>query len=181
MATPPDFSSGAVLTAAQMNSVGLWKITSVSVTSGNLISVSNCFTSDYTNYRIVISNLKSTGNVSLSMQLQASGSPSSAGYQYGHAFIIFGTAAWNVVSVTSSSSWVAPGNTNTNPPSNGSIDIYQPQVNQRTGMIAQYQSFDAAIFASGAHNDGTNIYDGFRFTSSGTFTSGTVTVYGYKK
>jgi hypothetical protein len=26
MATPPDFSSGAVLTAAQMNSVGLWLV-----------------------------------------------------------------------------------------------------------------------------------------------------------
>jgi hypothetical protein len=177
----PDFSPGEVLTAGAMDSIAMWKVASVSVTSGNVISLSNCFTSDYTNYRIVISNLKSTGNVSLTMQLQASGSPSSAGYQYGHAFILFGTPAWNLVSLTSASTWVAPGNTNTNPPSNGSIDIYQPQVNERTGMIAHYQSFDAAIFSSGAHNDGTNIYDGFRFTSSGTFTSGTVTVYGYRK
>jgi hypothetical protein len=177
----PDFSPGEILTAGAMDSIAMWKVASVSVTSGNLISLSNCFTSDYTNYRIVISNLKSTGNVSLTMQLQASGSPSSAGYQYGHAFILFGTAAWNLVSLSSASTWVAPGNTNTDPPSNGSIDIYQPQVNQRTGMIAHYQSFDAAIFSSGAHNDGSNIYDGFRFTSAGTFTSGTVTVYGYRK
>ena len=181
MATPPDFSSGAVLTAAQMNAVGLWKITSVSVTSGNLISVSNCFTSDYTNYRIVIHNLKTTGNVSLTMQLQASGTASTTGYQYGHAFLIFGTATWNLVSSAAAASWVAPGNTNTNPPANGSIDIYQPQVNERTGMVGQYQSFDAAIWSNGTHNAGTNIYDGFRLTSGGTFTSGTVTVYGYKK
>jgi hypothetical protein len=179
--TFPVFSAGEVLRAQDMNAVGLWKVASVSVTSGNVISVSNCFTSDYTNYRIVISNLKSTSNVSLTMQLQASGSPSSAGYQYGHAFILFGTPSWNLVSTTSASTWVAPGNTNTNPPSNGSIDIYQPQVNQRTGMIAHYQSFDAAIFSSGAHNDGSNVYDGFRFTSAGTFSSGTVTVYGYTK
>jgi hypothetical protein len=181
MATPPDFSSGAVLTAAQMNAVGLWKITSVSVTSGNLISVSNCFTSDYTNYRIVIHNLKTTGNVSLTMQLQASGTASTTGYQYGHAFLIFGTATWNLVSSAAAASWVAPGNTNTNPPANGSIDIYQPQVGERTGMVGQYQSFDAAIWSNGTHNAGTNIYDGFRLTSGGTFTSGTVTVYGYKK
>ena len=179
--TYPVFASGDVLNAADMNGVGLWKVASVSVTSGNLISLSNCFTSNWTNYRIVISNVKTTGNVSMTMQLQASGSPSSSGYQYGNAYILFGTPAWNVVSVTSASSWVAPGNTNTNPPSNGSIDIYQPQVNQRTGMIAHYQSWDGAIFVSGAHNDGGNIYDGLRFTSAGTFTSGTLTVYGYTK
>ncbi len=179
--TYPSFTSGDVLTAADMNAVGLWKVTSVSVTSGNLISVSNCFTSDYTNYRIVINNLKSTGNVSLTMQLQASGTPSATGYQFAQAYIIFGTATWNVVSTTGATSWVAPGNTNTNPPSNGSIDVYQPQVAERTGMVAQYQSFDAAIWSNGTHNAGTNIYDGFRFISGGTFTSGTVTVYGYKK
>ena len=181
MATPPDFSSGAVLTAAQMNAVGLWKVASVSVTSGNLISISNCFTSDYTNYRIIFHNLKSTGNVGLNMQLQSAGTPSAIGYQYGHAFILFGTASWNLVSTTGAASWVGPGNTNTNPPSNGSIDIYQPQVAERTGMVAQYQSFDAAIWSNGVHNAGSNIYDGLRLTSSGTFTSGTVTVYGYKK
>jgi hypothetical protein len=46
MATPPDFSSGAVLTAAQMNSVGLWKVASGSLSTATT-NFQGCFTSDY--------------------------------------------------------------------------------------------------------------------------------------
>ena len=54
MATPPTFSSGAVLTAAQMNSVGMWKIAVQTVGSAVAsVTVSSVFTSDYNNYKII--------------------------------------------------------------------------------------------------------------------------------
>jgi hypothetical protein len=53
MATPPDFSSGAVLTAAQMNSVGLWLVKTQAVAAGvSSIVVTNAFSTDYDNYKI---------------------------------------------------------------------------------------------------------------------------------
>jgi hypothetical protein len=177
----PDFSPGEVLTAAAMDSIGLWKIASVSVTSGSVLAVNNCFTSDYDNYRIVCSNLKSTANVALTMQLRNGTTPSTTGYAFAQAFIIFGVGAWNFVSTTTGTSFPAPGNTNTAPASNGTIDVFQPQKAERTGITGQYQAFDAFITLAGTHNAGTNIYDGFQLNSAGTFTAGTVTVYGYRK
>jgi hypothetical protein len=181
MPAPPNFIAGDTLTALQMNQVGMWKILSASINTGSVIAFTSCFTSDYTNYRIVINNLRTTGNVSLTMQLQASTIPSTTGYQYGQGFLVFGSPSWNLVSSAAASSWVAPGNTNTNPPANGYVDIYQPQVAEPTAMVAQYQSFDAAIWSNGVHNAGSNVYDGIRFISGGTFTSGTITIYGYRK
>jgi hypothetical protein len=178
----PDFSPGEVLTAAAMDSIGLWKIASVSVTSGNIIAVNNCFTSDYENYRIVMSNLKTTSNVSIAFQLRSGTTPATTGYAFGHAFVLFTSASWNITAnAGTAANFIGPGNTSTNPPANGTIDLFQPQINQRTGMTGHYQSFDAFVLTSGSHNAGTNVYDGFQLNSGGTFTSGTVTVYGYRK
>jgi hypothetical protein len=54
MATPPDFTTGAVLTAAQMNGVGLWKVGETSFAS-NLATVDGCFSANYDNYLVVLS------------------------------------------------------------------------------------------------------------------------------
>jgi hypothetical protein len=176
----PDFSPGEVLTAAAMDSIGLWKVASVSVTSGSVLAVNNCFTSDYDNYRIVLFNLKTTSNIAMNWQLRNGTTPSTTGYFSTQAFILFGAATW-LFGSPGTSSFIAPGNTNTNPPSSGTIDIFQPQKNERTGFFGTYQAHDAMILTSGTHNDGTNVYDGFQLNSAGTFTSGTATVYGYRK
>ena len=51
MATPPVFSAGAVLTAGQMNAVGLWLVSNTSFTTTTNHDVSNVFTSDFANYQ----------------------------------------------------------------------------------------------------------------------------------
>lgn len=178
--TFPVFSAGEVLRAQDMNAVGLWKVATANVSSDSSFTFSNCFTSDYTNYRIVVSNLKTTGSVGLYFRLRSGGTDSNSGYQYGHAYILFSNSAWNNIAATNANAWVAPGNTSTSPPANGVIDIFQPAVATQTGMTALYQSFDAAIFTTGSHTAATS-YDGFSMVSNGTFTSGTITVYGYTK
>lgn len=55
MATPPTFVAGNVLTAAQMNKVGMWTV--IAKTSFSAVSnfgASNVFTSDYDDYLLVI-------------------------------------------------------------------------------------------------------------------------------
>ena len=178
--TFPQFSAGEVFRAADANAIGLWKIATANVSSGSSFTLSNCFTSDYTNYRIVISNLKSTGSASLFFRLRLGASDSNTGYQYGHGYILFSSPAWVVAAATNANSWVAPGNTSTSPPSSGVIDVYQPAVATQTGMTANYQTFDASVFTTGSHT-ATTAYDGFSMVSAGTFTSGTITVYGYTK
>ncbi len=102
MATPPDFTVGQVLTAAQMNSIGLFRVTTCTVSSvggtaatvsngvvtigtGNTsVTVNNAFSSDYQSYRIFIENLDTSGTASHLFQFSGiTGSNYLSGGSYG--------------------------------------------------------------------------------------------------
>ena len=53
MATPPDFTAGSVLTAAQMNSVGRWKVAAGTFTNAASFDVTG-FVADYDFYQLNI-------------------------------------------------------------------------------------------------------------------------------
>jgi len=74
MATPPVFTAGSVLTAAQMNKIGLWEIDNQSVTTGASIVFTNCFSSDFDHYRILFRNTakSDTGDDNLKLNLGSS-------------------------------------------------------------------------------------------------------------
>ena len=55
MATPPVFSAGSVLTAGQMNKVGLWLLNTTTFTTQNSVNVDSVFSSDFDHYRVLIS------------------------------------------------------------------------------------------------------------------------------
>jgi hypothetical protein len=89
MATPPDFTAGAILTAAQMNAIGVFRITTCTVTSaggtsatasngvitvgaGNTsITVDNAFSADYDVYRVVYSGGVGSTTADLGLRLGA--------------------------------------------------------------------------------------------------------------
>jgi hypothetical protein len=76
MATPPDFTTGQVLTAAQMNAVGLWEVASASftsITAAAPLVLSNVFTTDYPHYKIVMSWTQATAGGYLNIRLRNSG------------------------------------------------------------------------------------------------------------
>lgn len=53
MTTPPTFVTGSVLTAAQMNAVGLWKVAGASFSNATSFDVTG-FSSNYSMYKVVI-------------------------------------------------------------------------------------------------------------------------------
>ena len=68
MATPPTFSSGAVLTAAQMNSVGMWLVKTQTVgTAVSSVTVTGAFSADYDNYLILMSGGTGSDSASISI------------------------------------------------------------------------------------------------------------------
>ena len=76
MATPPVFTTGAVLTAAQMNAVALWEVASgsfTSITAAAPLVLSNVLTTDYPHYKIVMSWTQATAGGFLNMRLRNSG------------------------------------------------------------------------------------------------------------
>ena len=76
MAISTPTTAGQVLTSAYVNNninSGLVYITEATATSGASISVDNCFTSTYTDYRIVVSRAATTSATGLSLLLRAGG------------------------------------------------------------------------------------------------------------
>lgn len=184
MATPPDFTTGQVLTAAQMNAVGLWKITTQAIGSSGL-DVNGCFTSDFYSYRIIINVTSASAVTSLYMRLRNAGTNNtSSNYYWSYAQSIIGTT--NNVSTGPDSGWrVVPLRT-TSFPSHVSMDIYGPQKASQKTMYTSFATSDNngagswAAWAGGGIFDLTNQFDSFTiFPSSGTITTGQVSVYGY--
>jgi hypothetical protein len=182
MATPPDFSSGAVLTAAQMNSVGLWLIKTQAV--GNVavpsVTVTDAFSADFDNYKIVISGgAGSTGGATLNMTLGAT----VTGYQFGGIAMRFASASVDSLSSLGiTSSWSRVGIANGNS-MNGEIELFSPNLAKRThynGQYVQNVSNGNAVVSGGFLDDATQ-YTAFTLTpASGTITGGTIRVYGMR-
>ena len=176
MATPPDFSSGAVLTAAQMNSVGLWLVKTQTV--GNAVSsvtVSSAFSADYNNYRIVISNV----NASVGDQMIAL----TVGGTTGNYFSASRSASYaggDVANNRNNQSTAYTFQTATSNETNGSFDIFQPFLANRTTWSGSAFTWVYNTTFGGQHTVATS-YSSFTLApASGTFTGGTIKVYGYR-
>ena len=199
MATPPDFTTGQVLTAAQMNAVGLWKMTPTSVVNGTIqtngdvtwsaqstISLNGVFTDDFVNYRIVISNLTiSTSASNLQMRLRASGTDAAGASDYVLAgYEVRSTGASGIGGTTGDSSWfMVRINNAADSLSATSIDIFQPKEAIRTltnGIQTYYVGGTdvRAQYVAGAHKLAT-AYDGFTLYLLANTGAGRVSVYGY--
>jgi hypothetical protein len=179
MTTPPNFSVGQYNTAAYMNAIGLWKITSVTVGSGvSSVTVSNCFSADYNNYKIMwcggITSASGSGYIQLT--------GITTGLYYGALpFYSITGGSYGAVSDSGSTTWryVAGGNATF-----GSInlDICAPYLAQTKTIQAWYTRVGYSGFYTG-YCDSIAQATGFTIgnTDWGTMTGGTITVYGYNK
>jgi hypothetical protein len=187
----PSFSVGEVLTAADMNAVGLWKVGTATATYGTTtqLNINDVFTSNYSNYRIVISSLRySVANTTLSLQLLKAGTPAN-GANYDFAYRGLGadgtvrdTNSFNQTSLSDLGCFNGVAN---NYAAQVSFDIITPAVAATT---TTFLNIGAAGFATyfftrnGAaiHNVANN-YDGIRlFPSAGGNFGAEVRVYGYR-
>lgn len=164
MATPPVFSVGQYNTAAYMNSIGLWRITGGTF-SGTLLSVSNCFTSDFRNYRLVIDNAFTPAGIrTLSLQLQSGGTPAATqAYYWAGYYSTFAGGFGPANSTVNGLTYMITGTSGTYSPTSMSLDIFNPQVSTaKTSFTLSAINYDAGFHVGGYH-DVTASYDGFRF------------------
>lgn len=184
MATPPVFTAGQVLTAAQMNEVGMWRTkgqtTFTAVTS---VAIDNCFSTDYTNYRLIIRYQTSLGD-DLKMKLRVGGVSASTNYN----------EQWLLGRSTTASTSRATALTSFNAGfrSTGAFwslavwDISAPFLAEPTNFfgtnianVAAYTAPDNVLIAAN-HSTATS-YDGLELLVGSGTTTGTYTVYGYNK
>jgi hypothetical protein len=180
MATPPVFSSGAVLTAAQMNSVGLWLVKTQTIgTSEASVTVSDAFSSDFDDYLITINTVVSANQPNLGLRLGATNS----GYSYSGYYQNFSGGALTVDSTTTATylNISACGNGTAG---QGRVSFHATVKSPNLAQLSYYVSSNGSVawtnFYTGYISNSTQ-YTAFTILpSSGTITGGTVRVYGMR-
>lgn len=179
MAQPPDFVAGSVLTAAQMNKVGAWLISTTTVGSAvSTIPVANCFSSDYENYRIVW-----TGGVGSASNyvLMTLGATVTGYYDALTVYTFNNTAAGG--GRANQASWIVGYHTAT--AALVDITVYRPNAADETlftgNIVSALATTAGYAGACGGLLNNTTAYTGFTLApTSGTLTGGTVYVYGLR-
>lgn len=190
--TYPSFSAGEVLRAQDMNAVGMWKVGTGTAVYGTTtqLNMSNVFTSDYSNYKIVISNLRmSASNTTLSLQLLKAGTPAATA-AYDFAFRGLGADGTgrdtNNFAQTSLSDLGCFNSTSNNYRQQVSFEVITPAVATTTTTFINIAAsgFAGYFFTrqGAAQYFVTDSYDGIRlFPSAGGNFEAEVVVYGYRK
>lgn len=177
MTTPPTFVTGQVLTAAQMNTIGMHLIKTQTVgTSVASVTVTGAFSADYDNYKIVWTGgvLSATALVYVYM-----GSGSGTGYYGGRVSVnTLGAAAF--AGNDNAGGWYFAGVGNTDWVVL-SFDLYNPFRTDETAIHSQYFERTNALGIYTGYLANTTSYSSFTFaTNTGTMTGGTIRVYGYR-
>jgi len=176
----------AQLNASDLNtfaSKGDSFIASASVTAGQ---ITNCFTSTYVNYKIVVSNYFATADSFLWFQLGSSGIWSGGSYYQGGAYQAYSTG---VISAFNNNNvapyfYVCGGCTSaTNFPNSAVMNISQPAVSTTTTKYNLQGTYHLAggiwtLSHMGRHDVVSSVSDIRWGTTAGAVSSGNITVYG---
>ena len=171
----PDFSPGEVLTAAAMDSIGLWLVKTQTVgTAVSSVTVTGAFSADYDNYVITLSGGAATGNNGLTLQLGAT----VTGYRYAFLHSGYSGGALNAGSTTATA--FSYTGTSSNPSASAYITVQNPFLAQHTYIQSSTAADVFAGLTSGVMANTTS-YTSFNLgTLAGTLTGGTIRVYGYR-
>lgn len=161
---------------------GLVKIRSVNL-SGTAVDIESCFTDEFENYRIVVSNLSnSVGAVYLRFQMLSGSTPASGASTYKSQRLL---ATGTQIFADSFNDVSAPIATFGNYANGASIELYSPKLARPTIAFSN-SNYDqntgvAIIETFAATHQVSTAYDGIRLIStSANFATGTATVYGYR-
>jgi hypothetical protein len=177
------FAVGEVLTASDTNTYlansGLVYITSTTVGTGvSSVTVNNCFSSTYDNYRIVYGGGTGSTNITLSLQLGSS----TTGYYAVVSYATYAAAATPLsAGDNNAAAWTTVGYAGANF-TQASFDLINPNLARWTTLNnASWAASTVAGTCNGTHQVAT-AYTGFTLgVNTGTLTGGTITVYGYRK
>lgn len=179
--TFPSFTTGEVLTAADINAVGLWLVKTQTIGTGvSTVTVSSAFSADFDSYRITLAGGVGSGTNSLNLQL---GSTATGYYwgtvlgRYDNGGVLSGGASndtiWKQIGFTSADGHLC------------TVDLFNPFLAKKTGIIGWH--FDTrtgggtGFGSTGGHITNTTSYTAFTINAAaGTLTGGTIRVYGYR-
>ena len=185
------FTAGSVLTASDTNTYlansGLVYVGGGSVTSGPSVSINNCFTATYDNYRILLYNFQpATAGQSLNLRMRAGGvDASGADYNFALSGIyVDGSQSATYLAGGTAGQTGMYNSATTLALCSATIDIFNPAKAERTFMNAAASLYNSIFGHRGGiieHNLAT-AYDGITFLpSSGNFLNLQYKIYGYRQ
>jgi hypothetical protein len=175
--TYPTFNSGDVLTAAEMNAVGLWLVKTQTIGTGvSSVTVTGAFSTDYENYLITVSGgSNSVSGSALNLKLGAT----VTGYYYSLSYSTYNTTA-AATGGSNVGNWDYVGSGQTTG-LNAVIELNSPFLSKGTSIRASVAN---SVFYAGNQagylNNSTSYTSFIIATSVGTMTGGTIRVYGLR-
>ena len=172
-------ADGGITFNGSVSGGGLDLITTQSFSSASSVSINNCFSNQYLNYKIIVSNISASTLMNFNYRLRSSSIDSSTGYYYASQYAFF----------ASSSSGQNNGNnisqfygiyTNSTAGSGGMvIEMQNPFATAHTSVQSQQINYDVFLRSGGYHGVSSS-YDGITFFASTGTVSGNIHIYGYK-
>lgn len=174
MATPPDFTNGTALDASSLDKIGLWRVARVAIGSAvTSVTVSNCFSTDFQSYRIVVRGCTATNIDWLKLTLSGA---SGLSYAFNIPYYNY-TTAGTFYYLSAGANHIGLCVTGTT--MSGIMDVHNPYESQTTAFYTVGSS-ETYENAGGGYNSQAVSSTGFTLTpNAGTITGGTITVYGY--
>jgi len=182
----PSFSTGEVLTAADMNAVGMWHLGTVSFSGATQVDFLNVFSSSYQTYRIEFENLTASTGDDFFMRFR-----SSAGIIQTTDYL---TMRNEVTDGSNTAFYAGGGYANALRPtyieagssifrSTGYMEVFNPNLADYTNTASTYSRIGNSVYvvnASGFFRL-TTVLTGFSFVRGGSGTlTGKASVYGYR-
>jgi hypothetical protein len=173
--TFPSFGAGEVLTATDMNAVGLWLVKTQTIGTGvSSVTVTNAFSAEYDAYKIVVTGGVGSSSTELRFRLGAV----TSGYRFVFVYTAYGSSVLAVASSTATS--VEYTGTSTTSSLGANIEVQNPFLPDHTFVQSATATSGFAGTTSGSLETTTSYTDFTIFIGAGTITGGTIRVYGYK-
>lgn len=174
----PVFTVGEVLTAANMNKVGLWLVKTETVgTAVSSVAVNDCFSADFQNYKVIYTGGSASSTGALNLKLGAS----TTTYYSAAVYALYTGTVGNVANNNTLPYWYYAGTIDSSVGVNLNIDIHNPyDASRYTTFGGPFMVTDVAGSVGGVHKTNAS-YTGFTLTpGAGTLTGGIIRVYGYR-
>lgn len=177
----PVFTVGEVLTAANMNRVGLWLIKTQTFTNTNNVDVVDVFSSDFQNYKVTIT-AHGSGSVlrSLRLRYRNSGGVAQNNDYYTKGWYNFGTLT-GYAPAAQNHFYVGDVFNNSQYPGHYEIDIFNPNAASRTAAVSSgVETFNTYVYGFNNTHAVATAYTGLNLTPDNDNITGTIRVYGYR-
>lgn len=182
MATPPTFTVGQVLTAAQMNAVGLWLVGSGTFSAATAVDITGIST-DFQRYRLVYNTRRvdTVGMGTMTGQVYNGSTPISAGYYGGASYGNYLGQSGIYYATNNGSAFLMGNSDSAAGQSLWTYDFYLESTKGVTFTGTGFSAGTASAVQLGGVNNTTSTYTKFRFGYDYGTHTGRWTLYGYRK